>query len=203
MIKWNYVLKFSISKSHEQLIQQIYQPKLKSNIKKKKILKKKLKSCKVDRASDILRRRQNHPIGAHRHVTISMHTVPLTIPRGYPEPDGRRNLQPENHGPFIRPVITYFHPPLPIHVQRLSAQHRRQHFRSLRPFVIGIQQRRGPEFLVLIINRTGHWVVVNPNVEIGVSGRDIEDNLGIFQPIIKTQTRNWKIMDEKSWAVWP
>lgn len=40
MIKWNYVLKFSISKSHEQLIQQIYQPKLKSNIKKKKFKKK-------------------------------------------------------------------------------------------------------------------------------------------------------------------
>lgn len=124
----------------------------------------------------------------------------LAPPTRYSEPDGRRNIQAEQH---LAPsqVRHKLLPQLAAHPQGGAAQLADDHCRVFGFLIKRKQERRSPYVLVLIIDGQQHGIIVNTDDLIGITRRHIVDYGGVVESGLLGQCRNGEFLDVESGSV--
>lgn len=105
-----------------------------------------------------------------------MHPVPVRVPNGYPEPDHRPQLQPEPD-PAGRRIRLNLLRHYTIHLQPCSTA---QHHRGVLGRLVERHQQpiKHGHLLVSVVDRTGHGVVVDADLSVGVAEGPVEGGGG-------------------------
>lgn len=127
-----------------------------------------------------------------------MHPVLLTLPSGHLKPDCGRQLQSKHHC-TSRHLIHQLSSTFSVLHDRHPIQFLVDDCGVLWLLVKREQQGRCCQPLVLVIDEGLHGIVVNPNILVRVSGRDVEDNFG--ESRFCRQTCNRKFTDVEARAV--
>lgn len=161
------------------------------NSKKSRIL------AEVYRTPLIFVIRQDQTVRSNSNRTMSMHLMALAIPTRYSESNDRRNVKPENH---LAPAQVRHEllPPLDIHHQGGATQLSCDCRRIFRFLIKRKQEWNSTYTLVLIIHRQLHGIIVNTDILICITCRDIVNYLGIFESTLLGQCRDGEFLDVES-----
>lgn len=133
----------------------------------------------VNRTSLVSVIRQDRTVRSNTNRTIRMHCMTLAVPTRDLEPNNRRDLNPENHF-TARQVRSDLIQLLASRREGGAAKRSGDHCRVLRLLVEWKQHRRTTQSLILLVEHPHlHGIIVNADVLIRVSGRDVVGYHGI------------------------
>lgn len=131
---------------------------------------------------------------------ISVQPMMFAVPRRHFESHRGRQLQPEKHE-SARPVGLKLLPALVSDGERGAAQNAGENGGVFGGLVERDQQRRAADALVFVEDGDLHGVEVKADALVGVSCGDVEDNLGVLEPVWFLQAGDGEIFEVDSWPV--